>query len=331
HHLEANLGLVVQLGGDDDTDKDGIKNADDQCPSDPEDKDNFEDSDGCPDKDNDKDGILDTDDRCPNEPEDKDGVKDDDGCPDLDRDGDGIEDEKDKCPTEPEDKDGFEDNDGCPDLDNDGDGIPDKGDKCPLKPEDKDGFEDNDGCPDTDNDGDGIVDAKDKCPDQAENINQIEDEDGCPEQAVIVTRQKIEIKQKVFFETDKAVIRSVSFDLLDQVAATLKEFSNITRVEIQGHTDNRGSAEYNQDLSERRADAVRAYLIDKGDIEPDRLVTRGFGSSQPIEGDTEEASWEKSRRVEFVILSQAGYGETSPGEASPSDADDNPDSETKSD
>ena len=207
------------------------------------------------------------------------------------------------------------DADGCPDLDNDADGIVDTKDKCPLKPEDKDGFQDDDGCPDTDNDGDGIVDAKDKCPDQAENINQVEDEDGCPEQAVIVTRKKIEISQKVFFETDKAVIRSVSFELLDQVAKTLKEFTNITRVEIQGHTDNRGNEDYNLDLSERRADAVRIYLIEKGGIEPDRLVTQGFGSRQPIEGSTEEESWDKSRRVEFVILSQAGVEETAADDA----------------
>ena len=100
------------------------------------------------DKDSDGDGIPDSKDKCPNEPEDKDLFDDSDGCPDPDNDGDGIPDEKDKCPLEAEDKDNFQDDDGCPDLDNDGDGIPDAADKCPDQPETKNGFEDEDGCPD---------------------------------------------------------------------------------------------------------------------------------------------------------------------------------------
>ncbi len=99
-------------------------------------------------KDTDGDGIPDSVDKCPNEPEDKDGFQDDDGCPDLDNDGDGIPDSADKCPNEPEDKDGFQDDDGCPDPDNDGDGILDKDDKCPNEPETVNGYQDQDGCPD---------------------------------------------------------------------------------------------------------------------------------------------------------------------------------------
>src|SRR6185436_765939 len=102
-----------------------------------------------PDPDPDKDGILGDADKCPNDPEDKDGFQDDDGCPDLDNDGDGIADAQDKCPMEPEDKDGFEDDNGCPDLDNDNDGVPDAADKCPMEPETKNGYQDEDGCPDT--------------------------------------------------------------------------------------------------------------------------------------------------------------------------------------
>jgi OOP family OmpA-OmpF porin len=100
------------------------------------------------DDDPDKDGIAGAADKCPNEAEDKDGFEDDDGCPDPDNDGDGIADAADKCPAAAEDKDGFEDNDGCPDPDNDGDGVPDAADKCVDKPETKNGFEDDDGCPD---------------------------------------------------------------------------------------------------------------------------------------------------------------------------------------
>jgi outer membrane protein OmpA-like peptidoglycan-associated protein len=96
----------------------------------------------------DHDGIPDDVDKCPNQPEDKDGFEDADGCPDPDNDGDGIADTIDKCPNEPEDKDGFEDTDGCPDPDNDKDGILDAADKCPNEPETRNGFEDEDGCPD---------------------------------------------------------------------------------------------------------------------------------------------------------------------------------------
>src|SRR4029079_2407110 len=109
-----------------DRDGDGYKDDVDQCPDDPEDFDDFEDEDGCPEPDNDKDGILDVDDKCPNDPETKNGYKDEDGCPDnanLDGDGDGIPDDVDKCQEDPEDKDNFEDEDGCPDPDNDKDGI----------------------------------------------------------------------------------------------------------------------------------------------------------------------------------------------------------------
>ena len=102
-----------------------------------------------PDPDNDGDGIPDSRDKCPNEAEDKDGFQDEDGCPNPDNDGDGIPDIADKCPNEPEDKDGFEDEDGCPDPDNDHDGFPDAVDKCPNDAETVNGFEDEDGCPDS--------------------------------------------------------------------------------------------------------------------------------------------------------------------------------------
>ena len=100
------------------------------------------------DLDPDKDGILGATDKCPTEAEDKDGFEDENGCPDPDNDGDGIADATDKCPVDPEDKDSFQDDDGCPDPDNDGDGVPDAADKCPLEPETKNGFQDDDGCPD---------------------------------------------------------------------------------------------------------------------------------------------------------------------------------------
>jgi hypothetical protein len=104
--------------------------------------------------DHDHDGIPDDVDKCPDEPEDKDGFEDEDGCPDYDNDQDGIVDAKDKCPNVAEDRDGFEDEDGCPDLDNDHDGIPDRFDHCPNQPETINGIDDEDGCPDV---GEGLV------------------------------------------------------------------------------------------------------------------------------------------------------------------------------
>jgi hypothetical protein len=166
---------------DPDNDKDGIPDSVDKCRDKAEDFDGFQDKDGCPDLDDDNDGIPDADDKCRNEAEDRDGVQDKDGCPDLDDDGDGIPDAQDACKNDPEDKDGFQDRDGCPEPDNDRDGLLDAQDKCPNEPEDKDGFEDADGCPDPDNDQDGILDAKDRCPTQAETIDGVQDEDGCPE------------------------------------------------------------------------------------------------------------------------------------------------------
>jgi OOP family OmpA-OmpF porin len=100
------------------------------------------------DDDPDKDGIVGASDQCPDDAEDKDGFEDENGCPDPDNDGDGVPDESDKCATEPEDKDNFQDDDGCPDPDNDEDGVADASDKCVDQPETKNGFEDEDGCPD---------------------------------------------------------------------------------------------------------------------------------------------------------------------------------------
>ncbi|MCZ7687649.1 MAG: hypothetical protein M5U28_56480 [Sandaracinaceae bacterium] len=133
-----------------DDDGDGVADEQDRCPGEQEDRDGFQDDDGCLDADNDADGVLDADDRCPNVP----GLGRFAGCPDPDGDHDGVA-EGDRCPDLAEDQDGFEDDDGCPEPDNDGDGIADGEDRCPNDAEDRDGFEDEDGCPEPDNDRDG--------------------------------------------------------------------------------------------------------------------------------------------------------------------------------
>jgi OOP family OmpA-OmpF porin len=301
------IGIVFEpnIG---DRDGDGLKDDVDDCPNDPEDYDDFEDEDGCPEPDNDKDGILDEDDKCPLNPEDKDDFEDEDGCPEgnqNDRDGDGLLDDVDQCPDDPEDFDKFQDEDGCPDPDNDQDGILDVDDLCPNDPEDKDGWEDEDGCPDPDNDKDKILDNDDRCPNEPETKNGFEDEDGCPDRGrVVVTDTKIEILDKVYFEYNKAVIKSESYPILDAVAATLEGNPDIQLVEVQGHTDERGNDAYNLSLSDKRAKAVVQYLVDKG-IDASRLEGQGYGETQPIERKNNEAAWAKNRRVEFLILKRS--------------------------
>jgi len=174
-----------------DNDDDGVADANDKCPFEKEDVDGFQDEDGCPDPDNDKDGILDKEDACPNEAGEKRADPKTNGCPDRDK--DGIVDKIDKCPDQPEDVDGFEDADGCPDPDNDKDGVPDAEDMCPNKPAGPLPDPRRPGCPTSDADGDTIDDASDKCPAQAETFNGIEDEDGCPDQGgkpLVVVAQK---------------------------------------------------------------------------------------------------------------------------------------------
>jgi outer membrane protein OmpA-like peptidoglycan-associated protein len=298
------VGFIFEPGMGD-RDGDGIKDDVDKCPDDPEDYDGFEDEDGCPDPDNDQDGIPDELDSCPNEPETYNGYKDEDGCPDSvirDRDGDGIPDDVDKCPDEPEDFDGFEDEDGCPDPDNDKDGILDKVDLCPNDPEDFDGFEDEDGCPDPDNDHDRIPDKLDKCPNEPETYNGFEDEDGCPDKGlVVVTRGKLEIMDKIYFETDKDEILPRSFPLLDQIAGTIKGHPEILLIEVQGHADERGDDEHNLDLTDRRAKSVMRALEDR-DVSLGKLRAKGYGETKPICTQHNEECWSKNRRVEFIII-----------------------------
>jgi outer membrane protein OmpA-like peptidoglycan-associated protein len=291
-----------------DADGDGISDDDDRCPTVAEDRDGFEDTDGCPDLDNDKDRIPDATDKCPNEAEDRDGFEDADGCPDLDNDKDGIPDATDKCPDKPETINDFEDEDGCPDesppaADKDKDGIPDDTDECPEEPEDKDGFEDADGCPDLDNDKDGIPDATDKCPLEPETINGIDDDDGCPDKGpsqVRLGRDEIETLQPVYFDTDRSRVRHAFYNTLGQIALLLKAHPEIGRCGIEGHTDDTGPPEWNQKLSMLRAAAVVEFVANKG-VDPKRLVPIGHGEELPWASNETPEGRAKNRRVVFHI------------------------------
>jgi outer membrane protein OmpA-like peptidoglycan-associated protein len=282
-----------------DSDKDGVKDDDDACPDSPEDFDGYEDEDGCPDTDNDGDGIPDDQDNCPDLPEDMDGFEDADGCPDLDNDQDGIPDKDDRCPDEPEDFDGDADTDGCPDLvkDSDNDGIPDDVDRCPLQPEDIDGFQDDDGCPDLDNDLDGIPDEVDNCPSSPETFNGFQDEDGCPDEKPL--EEKF-VLRGVNFESGSAALTPDSYGILDEVVRSLQAYPEV-RVEIRGHTDSQGPASFNLELSQRRADSVRQYLINAG-TDPSRMVSIGVGEEEPIASNANPEGRLQNRRIEFRRL-----------------------------
>ncbi len=116
-----------------------------------------------------------------------------------------------------------------------------------------------------------------------------------------VSAEKIEILEKVFFDTNKTTIKPESFPLLDEVSALLVAHPDITLVRVEGHTDARGSATTNRRLSQGRADSVRQYLIDHG-VAAERLIAQGFGEDAPLVEGNSEAAWEQNRRVEFMIV-----------------------------
>lgn len=249
--------------------------------------------------DKDGDGFLDTDDSCPEQAEIFQGFEDLDGCPDdPDTDGDGIKDSVDSCVILPEDLDQYLDEDGCPDPDNDADGVIDREDKCPNDPEDPEGYEDSDGCPDLDNDGDSVPDLEDICPNTPGQAEK--DPKGCPVKPalVVVTDCEVKITQQIHFAYNKAAVKRESYPILDAVLEVLIKNPNI-KLEIQGHTDSRGSDAYNKSLSDQRAAAVRKYLVSRG-TEPSRLVSKGYGEEQPIVDNDTAENRALNRRVQFM-------------------------------
>lgn len=279
-----------------DRDQDGILDEVDACP----DQVGIASSDprlhGCPD--HDQDGIFDKDDACV----DVAGEKSDDpaknGCP-PDRDGDGVLDSVDACP----DVAGVEDSDpkknGCP-PDRDGDGIIDAKDACPDLVGVANSDPEKNGCP-GDSDGDGITDDKDACPMEKGKADPDPTKNGCPSM-VRVTEREIVILQQVQFKTASDNILPASDELLEQVAEVLKEHPEIKRIEVQGHTDNRGGAAYNKKLSQRRAQSVVKWLTSRGGLDPERLEARGYGMDEPIAENTTDQGRQMNRRVQFKIV-----------------------------
>lgn len=118
------------------------------------------------------------------------------------------------------------------------------------------------------------------------------------------TDEAVLIRERVAFDFDRDVLRPDSAAVLDEVANTILSRAHLIRVEVQGHTDNVGSVAYNQDLSQRRAEAVVRALVARG-VPPEKLRARGYGTQRPIaDNDTDEGR-AANRRVEFQIVEQA--------------------------
>ena len=199
-----------------------------------------------------------------------------------------------------EDPDGWEEGDGCPDYDNDEDGLPDAKDECPNKAEDDDGFEDKDGCPDFDNDQDGLVDVDDECPNHGETINGFQDKDGCPDEIPEDLKRFTGVIPDIQFKQGSDELLTSSLPILNQAARTLLEYPDV-RMEIQGHASAEGDDSYNLELSQRRADSVRRYLVAKG-VDSNRLIGMGYGETVPAASNRNESGRSINRRVEFHIL-----------------------------
>lgn len=181
----------------------------------------------------------------------------------------------------------------CPDLDDDHDGIANRIDECPLEP----GPLSARGCPDRD--GDGVPDKVDNCPDQPGPASN----QGCPvkvKEMVVITAQQLEIKGKVFFDLGKTRVLPQSFKLLDDVARVIVAHPEMASIVIEGHTDNTGNAQLNREVSQLRAEAVRAYLIKKG-IPAGRLQAKGYGPDRPLAPNITPSGRAKNRRVEFRL------------------------------
>jgi len=235
------------------------------------------------DKDSDGDGIFDSRDKCPTVP----GVAKYEGCPVPDTDKDGVFDDKDKCPEQP----GFPELDGCPYPDRDRDGVTDNKDKCPDEP----GSTKNDGCPITDRDNDGVPDATDRCPDEPGPVSN----QGCPEVKEEVMQKTAAIAKSIYFDFGSAKLQRRSYAPLDELVQILKD-NPTYQLSIESHTDNVGSNETNQRLSDNRSSSVMSYLVKKG-IDASRLTATGFGEEKPVATNDTNEGRSLNRRSELRL------------------------------
>ena len=298
YELDAHVltaGIVLAVGGAPrDADGDGVPDRKDKCPGTPAGA--TVDASGCP-GDEDGDGVFDGLDKCPGTP--KGCTVGKAGCQ-ADEDGDFVCDGLDQCADTP--KGATVDAKGCP-TDADGDGVYDGLDQCANTVSGC--TVDAKGCA-TDADGDGICDGLDRCPGTAAGLKV--DADGCPIETVERETELLDTGmirlQDVNFETAKAVLMPEAYPTLDVVGTVLSRWPQL-RIEVGGHTDSRGTAAYNQRLSEARAKAVLDYLTGKyPDLKPEQFTVRGYGESRPLVPNSSVLNMAKNRRVEFTVLNK---------------------------
>ncbi|MBI4364651.1 MAG: OmpA family protein, partial [Candidatus Latescibacteria bacterium] len=295
NHAEANAGLSYGFGGaPKDLDRDLVPDKMDRCPGTPAGA--RVDALGCP-IDGDGDGVYDGIDACEGTPQG--ATVDARGCP-MDQDGDKVWDGIDRCADTPSGA--TVDANGCP-LDSDGDGVWDGTDQCAGTPT---GCRVNpNGCQ-TDSDQDGVCDGLDQCPDTPETAKV--DRGGCP---IVVNEKETQLLetgmirlQNVNFDTGKATIRPESQGALNEVGNILARWPDL-RIEIGGHTDSRGGAQRNLELSRSRAQAVLDYLLDRfPELDPKQFTAAGYGLTRPIADNGTELGRAQNRRVEFKVLNK---------------------------
>jgi outer membrane protein OmpA-like peptidoglycan-associated protein len=262
--------------------------------------------------DTDGDGVFDDEDLCPTVPAGDHPDPQRRGCPMPDVDGDGVFDNDDRCVTVPQGDHPDPTRPGCPDADTDNDGVLNQEDQCPTRPMGPYPDARRRGCPEDDTDRDGIVNSRDRCPNEPEIYNSIRDDDGCPDGRPLLTRVGSDIqffRPVLFLNNSDQLVGAETFRVLDALTSFLTAHAEITLVDLQGHTDNRGpsgrEAEFNLDLSRRRAERVRTYLIEHG-IASDRIQAHGLGLTQPIDTNSTAAGRARNRRVVPHIVREAG-------------------------
>jgi outer membrane protein OmpA-like peptidoglycan-associated protein len=282
-----------------DADGDGIPDSVDACPKAEGVETDDPSTNGCPPPpDADRDRIPDAIDACPDEAGSPNADPDLNGCP-PDADDDGVPDAVDACPL----KAGVEQKDptqnGCP-PDSDRDGVIDAVDACPDVMGAKSSDPDLNGCP-LDADGDGIVNDDDACPRQAGPASIDPKRNGCP--LAVLKGTRIQILDQVRFDPGQARIAKspVNDDVLGAIAKVLGAHPEILRLEVQGHTDNRGNPKANKKLSLARAEAVVKWLAGHG-VDAKRLTAIGYGDERPVESNVTEAGRQANRRVELHVI-----------------------------
>ena len=210
--------------------------------------------------------------------------------PEPDSDGDGVIDKKDNCPGTGT---GISvDGNGCP-LDRDNDGVPDHKDQCP---DSKAGVGvDDSGCAiDNDTDKDGVANNVDQCANTPAG-RQV-DAKGCK---FVLTRTE-EMSVNINFASNSNNVEQDEYPEIEKVATFLNKYGDVSTV-IEGHTDDRGAASYNLNLSQSRANAVRNVLIERYGIAASRVTAKGFGEAQPFETNDTKAGRLANRRVVAVM------------------------------